>query len=598
MIADLAENDGVPADEQELPPRRAGTPSVAPTSDLVGTADTKPEDGARLPPIDSTSTEPRDGDMSDDDTRASESPDSRTASKRRPRDDKQPSKVMSPEEFQREQARAKRMKVAKQVDKMKRAMEKNRQREEAQQEHMLAMRRRMKQQEQERQQQLEREEVLRYLRERQARKRDAELAVQREAREAATAARQEALRKEKEARAAEMRERERERAQQLELKRREHERQMAERQEEQQRRLDGIYQQNEALLEDRAAELAARMATADEQRRKLEAQRDAELAHRKAENARKQAENEEKRRKAEERQAARVGRYVERAKHADEVRTRREKERANSLELRRLQEQDEAERREKLRRDVAARELEKQEKLRQRMDDEERRRQEVAAAKEHEAKLRLAEKEIEVEDRIASVHRTQRQLEQERAEADERYQAKMHRIARMRADMHTMDEERKKLQAEALRARPPPGAFAQPTPGPGEYAVADAEHKLRTGPSVKMGAAPPKVRHVVVETPGPGEYGNPTHAIRANKGAKLPPRVGGLAGSSSTATSPARSHSAMSSRLPSIRRERGPARAATSMGANARGGGSSPTLQRPAELRDEDFDTDEEFEAA
>jgi hypothetical protein len=211
-------------------------------------------------------------------------------------------------------------------------------------------------------------------------------------------------------------------------------------------------------------------------------------------------------------------------------------------------------------------------------------------------------------DRSPVVHLYQRQQDQERREAEARYQAKMGRIERLRSDIRAMDEERKKIQAMMARVRPPPGAFDQPTPGPGEYAVADAEAKLKTGPGVRMGAAPQKVKRIAPEAPGPGAYGNPVNAIRSSKGAKLPPRTLPHAGSTahsshaatphgSSANSPARSHSALAGRLPSIGKQQ-PGRAATSMAGRQPAARTATSVERPADLRDEDFVTDDEFEDA
>jgi len=282
----------------------------------------------------------------------------------------------------------------------------------------------------------------------------------------------------------------------------------------------------------------------------------------------------------------------------------RERHRQNLLELKRLEEEENERRRHEIRRQVIENELQHQEQLHKRLAAEDQRRREELARRQAEAKLRLAEKELEIEDRVAQVRRMQLRLENECLEAGERYESKMHRIQELRNEMKRADEDRKKLQYEMVKHKLPPGAFAQPTPGPGEYAVVDAERKLAAGPSVKLGGAPVKSRRpkLAGDAPGPGAYSVPISAIRANKGAKLPPRH-----MTASDLHSRRSASAMST-LPPVKgasnrggnspvRTRLAARSASASPA----GGNSPAARggkndRPAELIDADFATDDEYE--
>lgn len=600
------------AGSSEQPPQRASTPAVK-GSDQLTTSTKHDEFGtqrrasdsaaaSQLPPRSQKSQSNLRGSKSLDQLAMfdadSFSDDSDDSVERRRRERAERNRILSPEEFRRREEEAKQLKVARQVEKMKRVMERNRKREEAQIEHMEQTRRRMKQQELERQHQLEREEVQRYLRERAARKRDAELAVQRDMKHQATLQRQEELRREREERARRLQEKEATRDAMREQQRREHEEEMERQREAQQQRLRAIFEQNEELLDMRRDDLEDRMAHADEKRRILEESRDAELEERKRRNAKRTAENEAKRRRAQQRYEARIGGYVDKATEAERRRQEREEQRRNYLELRRLQEEDEARHRREIKQDVDRRHEEEARRIEERLKEAEDRFRSTTSEKQHESKLRAVEKDIVVMDRVSHVQRMVRQQEQARVEAGEKFQQKMERVARLRAETAAMEEQRKRMQHDAVLQRRKPDMSLSATPGPGEYAAVEAEKKLLgLGPGVRMGAAPPKHRlDASADLPGPGQYGNPVQGIRKSRGPKLPPRHHTI--SPDRKRTPRRSRTAMSDRLPSLKHSSSNnGRSNTSMARSPPRDGRADD-GRPAELRDEDFATDDEFDDA
>jgi hypothetical protein len=590
---------------EERAPKRVATPTVRSTTDLTGTTPSKRQSTAAndaSPPASPAAQSASAIQLSDDGSDFY-STDSEEIERREKEElERKKHEKISPEEFQRRQRVAKNLKVARQVARMQRAVEKNQKREEQQKEHTLQMRRRMMQQDRDREAAEEREELQRFLRDRAARKRDAELAALRAVKEGAMRDKQAQLMQERaeaqavralkdEARLAAREERQFQREAAGERKR-----------EENVARQGGIAQHNEELVEGRKEMLLGRMAHADEQRDALERQRDLELQQRKEDNAARAAENRTKRRNADRDFTAKLGGYVQKARDAEASRKEFDDERKNFLTVKRAKEQQLADHRHEHRVEHAGELQRKNRRLAKKLRKDDLHCQEVAAEKRQHHKLRAAELDVVADDRAAHVRRMHLQQEHASEEARLVFDQKVRRIETLQTDARDADENRRKLQADAFRLRPAP--LVRPTPGPGEYRVVDVSldtlHGMKMGnPSHKKagdGGAPPRDT-----MPGPGQYGAAAPAaIRANRGYRMPPRHGGMPSHRSggttvrSATSLAGSPRSTSSQLPSIRRanttgsRRGddgqPARANTSM------------ALRPAELRDDDFDTDDEFE--
>lgn len=507
-------------------PKRASTPVVKPVSELLPAGRLKAADHNRQPqhgstaadaPYDSAASTPR---SSADQSGRTHSP---------------PPPMADAAAYRQHQEREKALKVARQVERMKRVIEKNRLREEQKLEQEQAARRRLKQQDREREEAREREAVQRYMHERAKQKKEVERAVQMQLKAEQVERRQEEVARQMALRAAQQEERDRMRQEQMEERIRQLELEAAKQRMVVDLRRDAIHRHAEEVQQERTTKVGQKMSAADELRAKLQRQREAELEAQRLANEERTQLNLRRRTQAEEHLTSTITRFVEKARTAEERRREREEARTNANVIKQVADQIAAEERAAKLAEARAAEKRRSEELLRQLEEEERQFRELDDARRREGKIKATQNDLLVADRVTMVQRMKLRQAQHQEDLLQQYEHKLSKIERLREETKALEESRKRMLHDALRERPPPVDPAAWLPGPGAYDLESADRALKLGGSgVRMAttafvAGGQKThtspgRRNKAQTPGPGQYDTSfLAAIRPSRGPRLPP---------------------------------------------------------------------------